>query len=441
MSAIWPLGSAPGVEEHSNDKARTPEPSPRPRYAPPWLFFLLLLPVGLCSGFCLVALPYLLHRSGISVEAAGAILALTLLPQSLRILWIPLLDLGVRRRSVHIVSALCALFALLGAIQAIEKHHIGQLIVVLLIMNVAMTTSDVALGYLCATCVDPTCKERAASFYSAGMICIGGLQGGLILTLQKPSGVLARFLPPLSLGTIGLGLAAPMVILTLVALSLDEPTPLRLPFASHARAVFADAWRSLRAPRAWTGLVICVSPICVGAAANLFGTLANDFHSDAGDVALATGLYSSVGSALGAFVGGRFAAGTGARKAHLLAGVLLSIIPVGMALGPALPQYFVLGCFCYAVASGAAYGTFFSFVFELAQASIGGTTTYGVYVCAANLAIAYVTFLDGRMYAHGGRLGLLLCDAATNLAGVILVIAVHRLARVQPGLDVRQSVT
>ena len=45
------------------------------------------------------------------------------------------------------------------------------------------------------------------------------------------------------------------------------------------------------------------------------------------------------------------------------------------------------------------------------------------YFTAANLAIAYVTYIDGAIYARGGRVGLLACDAALSLVGIAAVSA------------------
>lgn len=405
------------------------------RHTPPWLFFFLLMPSSIGAGFCLVFLPYVLSTSGVSVETTSAMLALTILPQSLRLLWTPLLDLGVRRRSAHVFTSLASLCGLLGAVAALERHELGLLSVVLVAMNIAMTTSDVALGYLCATSVDPKQKERAASYYSAGAVCLAGLWGGIMLTLREPFGVLVQLVAPLSLGQIGAASAVVMFGFTLLALKIDEPLPARLPVARHVRTLLANTWSGLRTKHAWTGLLICVSPLCSGAAANLFGTLAADFHASAGHVTIATGPSAAVASAFGALLGGRLAARVGGRAAHLYAGLALALVAVTMAVGPRRPDFYVAGCLGYAVFCGMAYGTFFSFVFELVGLSIGATTQYGLYTCAGNLALTYVTFIDGQMYRYGGRFGLLAFDAAANLTGILLVMAIHYLAdaRLQPG--------
>lgn len=396
----------------------------------PWLFFFLLLPTNLCAGFCLVVLPYVLHQRGVSVEQTSAMLALCIAPQSLRLLWTPLLDLGLRRRSFHVGAALLATLLLPVATRLVERQDLRALTVLLVVMNVAMTTSDAALGYLSATTVAVQQRERAAGYYSAGVVCLSGLSGGAILALHEPFGALARVLPALPLTFIGDGLCAPLVALVLLSLRIREPAPVRMPLVPHLGALFRDVWRQLRSPRSWTAVLLCLAPLCVGAATNLFGTLASDFHAGVGHVTFATGLNAALGSAAGAIVGGRLAARLGSRRTYLLVAMALAGDALAMALGPATPTCYVLGCLGYAVFSGVAYGAFFSFVFEMVGPSVGAATGYGIYMCASNLALAYVTFLDGQMYRFGGRLGLLLCDAATNVAGVLLVVAVHRLARI-----------
>lgn len=397
-------------------------------YTPPWLFFFLLIPSNLGAGFCLVVLPYMLRKIGVSVEVISGILALTILPQSLRLLWTPLLDLGVRRRSVHVCTALASTCGLLGTITLLERHKLGPLVLILVVMSIAITTSDAALGYLCATSVAPKQKERAAGYYSAGINSLSALWGGVMLALHEPFGALARFIKPMALSQIGYLLAVPMIGLSLLALTIDEPRPERLPILRHVRTIFANAWSSLRAKHAWTGLLICVLPLCSGAAGNLFGTLAADFHANAGHVTLATGLSAAVGGSIGALLGSRLAARFGSRRAHLGAGLALAMVAMTMAVGPALPDFYIVACLGYAVVCGVAYGTYFSFVFELVGTSIGAATLYGLYTSGSSLATTFVTIVDGQMYRYGGRFGLLVCDAAANVIGIILVMIIHKLA-------------
>ena len=56
------------------------------RFPPPWIWFFLNLPFGATSGFGSVALAYLASRAGMGDEVVAAIVAMNLLPQTLKFL-------------------------------------------------------------------------------------------------------------------------------------------------------------------------------------------------------------------------------------------------------------------------------------------------------------------------------------------------------------------
>lgn len=404
------------------------------RYAPPWLFLLLPLPGGVSPALGTVVLPYLLTRAGMPVQDAGALLAVTMLPHTWKPLWAPLLDNWLRRRDWHVLAGALGALGVLLALRSLERGQHLALITAMVAVNIAAATSDNLLGSLCALTVRAEQFGRAASFYSAGQLCWGGLLGGLVLVLlDPPAGTLARLLPRLSLTTLGLGLAAMMLAATLLVRLLDDPRPRGGGLLPHLRAVLRESWRSLRAPSGWSGLLICALPLCTGAVGGLFGALAKDYGASAGQVALVTGALASTGSAIGAFLGGALADRMERRRAYLLTGLLLAGCSLGMGLSPARPGYLIGWGVLFAIGSGVAYATFYSFVFEMIAPG-AATTMYGLLAAGSNLAIAYVTFLDGQFYRLGGRRGLLLGDAALGLVGVACVAALLRWrARRQPG--------
>ena len=58
----------------------------------PFLFTILILPMGVSAGYVSVTLGYLLSQAGVSVEKIAALVAATLLPHILKFLWAPLVD-------------------------------------------------------------------------------------------------------------------------------------------------------------------------------------------------------------------------------------------------------------------------------------------------------------------------------------------------------------
>ena len=408
-------------------------PSASPRPTPPWLFLPSLIPFGATAGHVAVALPYLLRQDGVPMERIAALSALTFLPHSWKFLWTPLLDTWLRRKHWHLCASLVASVGTLLAFLLPPQRHFALLSVLLLIVNFAAATSHNALGSLCATTVAPARKGLASGFFSAGQLAATGLLGGLMLLLVEPPRLLRGLMAPVPLPWVGVLVASLMAVTSLLPLVIDEPAPPPQVLLPLLRGAVGDALRALRSRVGWTGLLICLSPVGTAAAANVFAALGPDYHAGAFEVMLATGLCAGLANALGALIGGWLADRINRRLAYLLGGALCAVFAIVLALAPPRPLFYVIGTLGYAVASGVSYATFYAFVFEMIGPSVGATTTYGVFAGTANLAIAYVTYLDGLMYAHGGRVGLLGCDAALGILGVAVVGAVLGLSRRREG--------
>ena len=58
----------------------------------PFLFTILILPMGVSVGFVSVTLGYLLSEAGVSVEKIAALVGATLLPHVFKFIWAPLVD-------------------------------------------------------------------------------------------------------------------------------------------------------------------------------------------------------------------------------------------------------------------------------------------------------------------------------------------------------------
>jgi MFS family permease len=234
---------------------------------------------------------------------------------------------------------------------------------------------------------------------------------------------------------IGAIVAAIMALSALSILRVDEAPPKKQPLWPLLRSVLLDTLATARSRAGWTGLLICLSPVGTVAASGLFGAIADDYHATSGDVILATGLVFGVSNAIGSLVGGFLADRIDRRKTYLLSGVLTAVCAFSMAFAPRTPFSYLFWALAYGVASGLAYAAFYAFVFEMIEDSPGATTKFGLFIGISNLAISYVTFLDGLMYKPGPRVplsgasGVLSCDGALNLLGVVLIGALMVVVR------------
>jgi hypothetical protein len=69
-------------------------------WPPPWLFSLLILPLGIVVGFKATQLPFLLFKAGVPVDRIATVSSIANLPGVLVFLWAPLVDIKLRRRTM-----------------------------------------------------------------------------------------------------------------------------------------------------------------------------------------------------------------------------------------------------------------------------------------------------------------------------------------------------
>lgn len=403
---------------------------PARRFTPPWIFALGMVPMGTTGGH-VIALSYLLEaKYHLGVGAIGALSALTFVPHTWKFLWTPALDTWIRRRSWYLIASTLAWAATLVAFLVPPTGHIALLSFVLLLANIGAATSNSALGALLAATVHPDHKGVASGCFSAGSLLSTGLLGGLIILLAAPPPFLLRNIPgPVPMPAIGAVVALIMAACSLSVLLIDEAPPERRPLLPLLKAVLLDTWGTVRSRTGWTGLLICLSPVGTAALTNLFGAIATDYRASSLDVMLATGLLAGLANALGSVLGGWLADRINRRAAYCLSGALTAACALLMALAPATRGNYLAYTLGYNLVAGLAYASFYAFVFEMIEATDGATTKFGLFIGTSNLAISYVTYLDGLMYRHGarlhlgGRAGVLVTDAVLNIGGILAVAA------------------
>src|SRR5213079_331863 len=120
----------------------------------PFVFFFLVLPYGISSGFVSITLPFVLTRVGFSVALAASIVAIGVSANLWRFLWGPVADLTLTARRWY----------LLGLV---------------FVSQVAGTLIVLPVGGLMAHTVAEGAKGRAAGWYQAGNLGGNGIGGGV----------------------------------------------------------------------------------------------------------------------------------------------------------------------------------------------------------------------------------------------------------------------
>ena len=383
----------------------------------PSVFLFLIVPFGAMGGYLSVAIGYQLTQAGVSVEEVAALIAASYIPQTWKFLWAPVADTTLSRKTWYALAGLDSALGIFvtGAVPA-DAASLPLLYAAVLISNVASTFLAMATESLMVYNTPPELQGRAGGWFQAGNLGGNGLGGGAGLWL-------AQTLPDPWMAA-----AVIAVVCALCCAALwfvPEPPPLARTghYGRMLVAVLKDLWQVVRGRAGILALLICFLPIGSGAASNLWSAVADDWHASANTVALATGVFSGIVSALGCIFGGYGADRMDRKTAYVLYGLLMALSTVAMALAPLTEAMYVVFTLIYAFIQGLTYAGFTAVVLE--TIGLGAAATkYNLYASLSNMPIAYMTLIDGWAHTRWGAAGLLNVEAAFGVVGIVIFIAV-----------------
>jgi PAT family beta-lactamase induction signal transducer AmpG len=393
----------------------------------PWHFFVLVLPYGASFGFVSVAFPFIARQRGIAVDAIAAVVAAAFLPHAPKFLWAPVVDVTWSRKGWYLASlALVSAGTFASMAMPIAAPSLHALTAVIVASQVGLTLMGMAIEGLIGRSVAPERKRMAAGWFQAGMFVGVGLGGGAAIKL------VARFGGPAAGALIALALGACALPVLLFDEAPSDEARDRDGWRAAVRGLGRDLAELVRSRGAIAALVLCASPIGAGAASNLFGAIADEWHASLDLVAWTTGAFGNAVSAIGAAGGGWIAARTSPRAAYGLAGALTAATGVAMAFAPHTPWAYGVFTLVYQGCNGVAFAGFSALAFEIAGKG-AVATKYNVLASLANVAIAYTTRVDGAAHAPWGGRGVLVVDAAMTCAGLGILAVVVAGARARTG--------
>jgi MFS family permease len=153
------------------------------RWPAPWVFSLLILPLGMIYGFDVTALPFLLAKAGVPVDRIASVSAIAGLPGVLGLFIAPIVDIKLRRRTWLAIGifgtaiAACIYFPLIGA------SHV--VLMTALIFGGGMVTFLVmaACGGMMLRMLTSANQSKAAAWTQVGILGGGALSGAMVLWL------------------------------------------------------------------------------------------------------------------------------------------------------------------------------------------------------------------------------------------------------------------
>ncbi|TMG81559.1 MAG: MFS transporter [Betaproteobacteria bacterium] len=369
------------------------------------------------GGYLSVAIGYQLTQAGISVEQVAELVAFSYIPQTWKFLWAPVADTTLSRKRWYLLAGLVSAVGIFvtGAIPA-DARSLPLLYASVLISNVAVTFLAMATESLMVYNTPPEQQGRAGGWFQAGNLGGNGLGGGAGLWL-------AQSLPDPWMASAAV--AAACALCAAALWFVPEPPPIARAghYGRMIVAVLKDLWQVARTRAGILALLICFLPIGSGAASNLWAAVADDWHASANTVALATGVFSGIVSALGCLVGGYGSDRMDRKTAYALYGLVMAMCAVAMALAPRTEPMYIVFTLTYAFIQGLTYAGFTAVVLE--TIGLGAAATkYNVYASLSNMPIAYMTLVDGWAHTRWGAAGLLNVEAAIGVLGIFVFVAV-----------------
>lgn len=399
----------------------TTEPSSgvTPGHVPPsWIAGLAFFPFGLVIGFNITALPFLLTRQGVPLDQVASTSALVLSPTFWGWLVCPVLDTGLTRRTYCWLTAIAGAVCVAAALSVLPLGRLGVTAGLLLAAELAAVMYGNALmGWTAEFLPD----DHRGSV--GGWINVANLGGGALGSLAVMS-----LAPHMRMGWIGLGLAACIVVAVLPTMMFPAPHRSSFRFAQ----VFTDAlkatWRACRRRECLVGFALFLCPVGAAAAINLFSGLGADFHVAEHTVVLVTGAGCAIATSIGALAGGYAANRVSRGYLYLAAGAGTAAVSITLALTGHSAGAFIAGALIYNALTGVVYAAFNALGFQLVgRKSAVASTQLALFTAAINAAVVYMTWADGRGYAHFGVRGLFLVDGlACAVALVPLLLLVRR---------------
>lgn len=376
---------------------------------------ILYLPYGAANGFVSVTIAYTARQRGLGDSAIAELVAASLLPHTFKFLWAPIPDTTFSRRWWYLASNLLSTITLilLGFVP-VRSDTAGFLKLLIFVNSVAITFLGMAVEGLLANIVEDEQRGSASGWLQAGNLGGVGIGGGVALWLAQRIGVSGAFLSA----------AFTLMMCSAALLKIDEPRRAgKESIAAALHDVIGDLWHSVvRSRVGLLAMILCFLPVGSAAASALFAAMADRWSTSADAVALFTGVLAGVVSAVGCMAGGWLSDRMDRKIAYAVSGLLLAVFAVGMYLGPRSEAGYGVFTLSYQFASGVAYGAFTGFVLEVIGRG-AAATKYNVLASLSNIPIWYMTRLDGWASERWNPGVMLLVDAVSEIAGIVIFLS------------------
>ena len=389
------------------------EPRPWPT---PWLFSLLILPLGIVVvGFNFTALPLLLAQTGVPVDRIASISSIINLPGVIGFLIAPVVDIKFRRRTWLAIATFgtalsaCLYFPVIGA------SHLILMTALIFAGGLITFLVAAACGGLIVKTLSESAQSKAAAWIMAGQLGGGALGAALILWLA------AR----VPIAIVGLFIAALVALPGLLAFIVPEPLPEPSAwFHGRLAQIGKELWSVVRSPERRWGTLLLLAPGGTGAAQSLLPAVASHYGVGTSGVMWMNGIGGGVMLALGCLSGALIPGDWDRRLTYAAAGMTNALAAIVL-LAANRPSIYLAGTAFYLVTEGLCWARSTALMVEIVGVETrDASTLYSVLNAIVTIPLLYMIKLDGFGFSKFGTHGLLWMDAAGNLLVFAVVLGV-----------------
>lgn len=403
----------------------------RDRKTPPsWIFAITNLPFGLYFGIVVTVLPYLLRLRGTPPEESSVIVSLGGVPACLYGLWAAVVDRFFPRNVWLILASTFAglLAALSLRLAASSQPPVGLIAAFAILGGCAVVLVSTANAGLIAQLMPKEAHTKTAGWLEAGNLAGGAIGAAGALWLAR------RYA-----GSVVWVASAAIALPSLVALVYRDPRRGKTSSPSSGRA--PGLFQLLARPKLRFGLLVAVCPVGAAAVANLFSAIAPDYRASENAVIWVTGFFSNMLATASCIATGYFISRYNPVIAYLSFGASIAILSAIVFFSPMVPATYIAGNTVYVLLTGCINSAFSAMALHLTAGDPATTGRgYSLLAGASNLAIVYMTFIDGQGARWIRGRGVFGVDALiTGTAALIVLLLWRRISlaagheRLRPG--------
>lgn len=396
------------------------------------LFGLLYLSEGAPIGFIWLGLPTRWRAADVPLEQITWLMALLIMPWTLKFLWAPLIDL-VRGpywsfKQWILASQLLMALSLIPLVWLDIQSQFTAVSIWLLFHACAAATQDIAIDALCIQQSAPAERGALNGWMQCGVLLGRALMGGGSLVLERWigfTGVLGTLIAVILSSAILLSFAreTPTTLVTDRDLSL----PLRTTFTSRLRSMLRELATAVRSRGMWVGFLFALSaPAAFKSLEAVIGPFLIDHGYSQFEVGRFTATMMIGGMVVGALLAGRVAHGFASTAFVSFAVVLnlaavsaLGLLDLLAGGGSGLHLYAMLTA--VAVTIGWFTVALYNWLMNLTSVRLAATQ-FTAFMAATNACEAWSTALMGVLHnSFGYPTAILILCSLSGLAALLIL--------------------